>query len=243
MAGRPPAASDLEILTAVSRALGGSGDPVVTTREVTERLPIKREAVSRRLSDLADRRLLARKKVGVSHAWWLPDRVAEILAVVSGEESHDGGTPSGRALEAHLREVFEVGREQFELDTGVVARVDPDGDRFEVEYTDGSSGALAPGAELPLSETYCTEPLSREGPASVSDPREQSLDDRTVYEELGVQTYLGTVIDPDGRDRRTFFFCSEGGRSEPFSDQDRELHGLLGAHLQREFDGRTATPG
>jgi DNA-binding Lrp family transcriptional regulator len=240
MAGRPPAASDLEILSAVSAALDGSGDPVATTREVTERLPIKREAVSRRLSDLAERRLLARKKIGVSYAWWLPGRVAEVLAVASGGESHDDGTSSGRALDAHLQEVFDVGREQFGLDIGVVARVDPDADRFEVEYADDTTGLLAPGTELPLSETYCTEPLSRAGPASVSDPQEQGLDDRTVHDELGLCTYLGTVVDPDGRDSRTFFFTSENEHPEPFSDRDRELHGLLGAHLKREFDGRAA---
>jgi predicted ArsR family transcriptional regulator len=68
--------SDEEILAVFER----TSDPVVTTSDLAEELPIGRRAVRERLSDLEERGIVARKTVGArSVVWWVregrdPDR-------------------------------------------------------------------------------------------------------------------------------------------------------------------------
>ncbi|MFB6183712.1 MAG: hypothetical protein ABEI96_04080 [Haloarculaceae archaeon] len=237
MAGRPPDVSDFEVLRAVRTALDESGTPVVTTQEVADRLPIKHEGVGKRLNDLAGRNLLFRKEVGVSYAWWLPEAVATVVPTAAGNRVDAGtGTESERAVEATLRDLFDVGRERFDLELGAVARVDPAADRFEIEYTSGDHEHFTPGTELPLSETYCTEP-TRDSPACVADPSDRGFDDRTVYADYGLRTYLGTLVKVDDGHDRTFFFVSTEPRAEPFTDAECALQELLGERLEHELAG------
>lgn len=68
--GRKPRVSDEEIL-AVFRA---ADDPVLSTGEVTEHLPIKRSATYKRLDTLREEERLAGKEVGSrANVWWIPD--------------------------------------------------------------------------------------------------------------------------------------------------------------------------
>lgn len=71
MSGRPPAVTDEEILTVLREA----ADPFLSTAEIAEELPIKREGLVRRLNDLAKEERIQRKSVGNSYAWWLQQKV------------------------------------------------------------------------------------------------------------------------------------------------------------------------
>lgn len=75
MAGRPPKTTDDEIVTAVLDA----GARRVTTGEVAEELPIGREAVRRRLADLADEGRVTRERIGgpgTPNLWSVEERDA-----------------------------------------------------------------------------------------------------------------------------------------------------------------------
>jgi hypothetical protein len=67
--GRKPRVTDDEILQLFENAT----DPVLSTAEVTEQLPIKRSATYKRLSALRDGGQLAGKNVGGKNTvWWIP---------------------------------------------------------------------------------------------------------------------------------------------------------------------------
>lgn len=236
MVGRPPAVGDLEILTAVLESIESTTAPVATTRETAAKLPIKREGVGRRLNDLVDRELLSRKDVGASYVWWLPNPITDLITALDTDQVDPTSGTDDVAVASRLEHAFEIGRSQFDLEVGVIARVDPDRDHFEVEYVTGVSDALTPGTELPLSETYCTEPIIKSGPASITDPREQGFASRAVYEEYGIHSYLGTVLEPDSLDNpRTFFFAAEKSRSDPFTTREYEIHDLLGGYIEGQL--------
>jgi len=67
--GRKPRVTDDEIL----QLFEDSTDPVLSTAEVTDQLPIKRSATYKRLSALRDEGNLAGKDVGGRNTvWWIP---------------------------------------------------------------------------------------------------------------------------------------------------------------------------
>lgn len=235
MPGRPPAVSDYEIVRAVEGVRRATGDPAVTTSEVADRLPIKREGLGRRLNDLADRELVTRKRVGASYIWWLPD---DVRAVVSPDADADRETPADRAdrpVDERLQDLFEIGRERFGLELGALARVDPATDQFRIEYASDTHEGFEPGTELPLSETYCTTATDARGPAGVADPETEGVADRTVCTDVGFETYLGTLVDLDSGADRTFFFVSPSPREEPFPEEDLAFQKLLGQRVKQEL--------
>jgi biotin operon repressor len=68
--GRKPRVTDDEIL----EVLRASDDPVLSTAEVTEQLPIKRSATYKRLNALReDGRLIGKEIGGRNTVWWVSD--------------------------------------------------------------------------------------------------------------------------------------------------------------------------
>ena len=71
--GRKPRVADDEILD----VLGAADDPVLSTAEVAERLPIKRSATYKRLNALREEgRLIGKEIGGRNTVWWVPDDAA-----------------------------------------------------------------------------------------------------------------------------------------------------------------------
>lgn len=141
-----------------------------------------------------------------------------------------------RSFEEKLQALFDLGCERFDLELGAIARVDTDADWFEVEYVSDDHEHFEPGVELPLSETYCTAATEIKAVGSVTDPHEEGYDDITVYQEFGLQAYLGAYIRVDGGTDRTFFFVTSEPRDKPFSSEERTFHQLLGQWVKYELE-------
>ncbi|WP_455325162.1 ATP-binding protein [Halopelagius longus] len=153
-------------------------------------------------------------------------------------ESYEITSDPALDFEEKLGALFDLGCEQFGLELGAMAKVDPDENRFEVEYVSGDHEHFAPGVELPLSETYCTAAVDAGGVESVEEPVEAGYDDISVYEEFDVEAYLGTYIEVEGDDDRTFFFVSERSRDSPFTEDDRTFQRLMGQWVKYELERR-----
>ena len=68
--GRKPRVTDRELLAVLRK----TNDPVLSTAEVADELPIKRRATLTRLQRLAESGVLARKQTGGRNTvWWLVD--------------------------------------------------------------------------------------------------------------------------------------------------------------------------
>ncbi|MFC6718379.1 MEDS domain-containing protein [Halovalidus salilacus] len=145
------------------------------------------------------------------------------------------GSPN-LSFEEKLDAVFELGCEWFDLELGALNQVDPENDRLCVEYISGEHEYYKPGAEFPLSQTYCIAAADIKKAASVSDPTEEGYDDLAVYEEFGVETYLGTYIPVEDGVDRTFAFIGPDSRTEPFSDDDHAYLELMGQWVKYELD-------
>ena len=143
-----------------------------------------------------------------------------------------------RSFEEKLQALFDFGCERFELELGAMARVDTEADWFEVEYVSDDHEHFEPGVELPLSETYCTAATDIKAAGTVSDPHEEGYDDITVYQDFGIQAYLGTYVGVDSGTDRTFFFVTSERREEPFSGDERTFLELMGQWVKYELERR-----
>lgn len=73
--GRKPRVTDEELLAVFQR----TDDPVLSTAEIADELPIKRRATLTRLQRLADNGVLSRKQTGGRNTvWWLTTESDEI---------------------------------------------------------------------------------------------------------------------------------------------------------------------
>ncbi|WP_081655595.1 MEDS domain-containing protein [Halopiger goleimassiliensis] len=151
-------------------------------------------------------------------------------------ESYRIASDPSLAFDEKLQALFELGSEQFGLELGAIAKVDPDEDRFEVEYVSDEHEHFEPGLDLPLSETYCAATADYEGVESVVDPVAAGRDDIRVHDEFGMDAYLGTYIEVEGDDDRTFFFVSEEPRDRAFSDDEHTFQRLLGQWVKYELE-------
>ena len=69
--GRKPRVTDEEILESIRELTEGEENPVATTQEIAEGLPLKNPSVYDRLTTLHDEGRLYKKKVGAKGAvWW-----------------------------------------------------------------------------------------------------------------------------------------------------------------------------
>ncbi|GAB3676582.1 MEDS domain-containing protein [Halopiger thermotolerans] len=140
-----------------------------------------------------------------------------------------------RSFEAKLDDLFELGCERFDLELGGMAKVDPASDSFTVQATNGDHEHLEPGAEAPLSETYCRA-TSDERVTDVTDPERAGFGNTIAYDEFGVETYLGTRIQLENEPDRTFFFVSTDSRDRAFTDAERTFHRLMAQWIQFELE-------
>ncbi|NUB92985.1 MEDS domain-containing protein [Haloterrigena sp. SYSU A558-1] len=140
------------------------------------------------------------------------------------------------SFEEKLQDLFDLGSERFDLELGGMARVDPDDDRFELEYVSGDHDRFEPGVELPLSETFCALPAETGSTASVADPAVDGYADLESCREFGVRAYLGTYLEIDGGSDRTFAFVGPDARDEPFSDDEHAFLQSMGQWVKYELE-------
>ncbi|MFC4542107.1 MEDS domain-containing protein [Halosolutus amylolyticus] len=145
---------------------------------------------------------------------------------------------SAQSFDEKLQDLFELGRNRFDLEVGGLATVDPASNTFEIEAVSGDHDHLTPGAEVPLSETYCRMTVATDETAAVTDPETYGFEDTIAYDEFGFETYLGTRIPLENAPDRTFFFVSSEPRRREFSDADRTFQHLMGQWLKYELEQR-----
>ena len=143
-----------------------------------------------------------------------------------------------RTFEEKLQGLFELGCERFDLELGGTARIDPATDWFEVERVSGDHDHLIPGAQAPLSQTYCREVADNKSIAGVWEPEADGFDGTMAYEKFGVEAYLGTRIETTGDTDRTLFFVSTESRKTKFSEAERTFLDLMGQWVSYELERR-----
>lgn len=140
------------------------------------------------------------------------------------------------SFEEKLQALFDLGCERFGLDLGALARIDPETGHCRVEAVSDDHPQLRPGSEVNLSESYCRVLVDGDSPVGFTDPAEEGLEETITYREFGFSSYLGAGLDLADQAYATFFFLGEEPREEPFSEDERTFHHLMGELVRAELE-------
>lgn len=143
-----------------------------------------------------------------------------------------------RTFEEKLDAIFELGCERFDLEFGCIARIDESNDSLDIELASEPNNEFLPDRTVPLSEAYCQAISSGKETVSVTDPVADGFEDTAAYKKYGMETYLGTRIDLEECQDRTFFFVSDEERSREFSPAEQTFHHLMGQWVKYELQQR-----
>jgi len=123
---------------------------------------------------------------------------------------------------AYLRE----GCEMFELPTGVVSKIE--GNDYIIRAVESSELDLEPGQVLPLESTFCSAVVDRQGTVAYGRVGDvPGMECHPVYQEVGLEAYIGSPIYVEGEVYGVLLFTSREPRSGGFKDFEREIMELM----------------
>jgi PAS domain S-box-containing protein len=137
-----------------------------------------------------------------------------------------------------LERLLAMGRRQFGLEIGVLARVE--GDAYEVMATQLPNNLNARGAILSLRQTYCHETLQSEKPLYIVSAGTSKWHDHPCYRAFKIEAYIGAPVVVAGQVYGTLSFSSFAPHQKPFKALDIELLRLMAQWIGGEIERQQA---
>ena len=141
-------------------------------------------------------------------------------------------------LNEKLEELLKIGCERFDLEVGLVARVDDERSEI-IGYRAPHDFPLSQGAIFLLADSYCRRTLASERPVALERIDGIANSKSDGHEELGFQAYFGVAVRVNAEPVGTLSFGSRGPRRHRFTATDKDLLNLMsqwiGGELERRF--------
>lgn len=157
------------------------------------------------------------------------DRTIAALHRVTSDRSLD--------FESRLKRILALGCEQFQLDLGILSKVD--GETYVVIDAIAPEAPPPPGTLFAVGDTYCCHTLAADGPVGFHHAGHSEIRTHPCYKTFGLEAYLGAPVMVDGRRFGTLNFSSPKATA-PFRARDLELIQLfarwVGHELARQND-------
>jgi diguanylate cyclase (GGDEF)-like protein/PAS domain S-box-containing protein len=134
--------------------------------------------------------------------------------------------------------LLTLGREHFDLEIGVLARVN--GTDYEVLQAVSPGEAIAAGTVFPVSDTYCAEALKVAQTVAFEEAGATERRNTAVYQASGVEAYLGTPVRVNGAIWGMLCFAGRQPHPRLFTSGDRELMRLMAQWIGGEIARRQA---
>ncbi|GAB5535488.1 MAG: hypothetical protein Rubg2KO_17370 [Rubricoccaceae bacterium] len=137
------------------------------------------------------------------------------------------------------KHALETMRPLLGLDIGILSRITPEDDRYEVMACSVPDGVdMAPGDVYSLGETYCSITLHSQDGVAIDEMGASEHQGHPCYAAFELESYIGAPVIVDGETIGTLNFSSSEPRHEPFSEADLDLVRLVarwaGGVLERE---------
>ena len=134
-----------------------------------------------------------------------------------------------------IAQLLNLGRERFSLDVAMLGLVD--NDRCRVEHIVAPTDfPIQQGAEVELEKTFCDLALKAGEPVAIHQVAGTKLTDHPLYQNTGLETYLGVPIFVDGVAVGTVAFCDRQPRDESFTDAEKDFVQLMARWIGYEFE-------
>ena len=155
-----------------------------------------------------------------------------LLATVTGH----GGQPFRERLQRALRLTSEL----LGLEVAIVSRIE--GETYTVYDARTPDGALAPGDQFALGDTFCSVTIEGNGVFAVDGIGQSRYRTHPCYRVFALESYVGVCVEVHGERWGTLTFSSAEPLGAPLAQADRDLVRLLalwiGGEIGREEDRR-----
>jgi len=150
-------------------------------------------------------------------------RQAQRLRALADTFSLSASSPAEQAKNA-----LEAMRPLLGLDIGILSRITPEADRYEVMACSVPEGVeMAPGDVYSLGETYCSITLQAQDGVAIHNMAMSEHRGHPCYTAFELESYIGAPVVVDGKTIGTLSFSSATPHDEPFSDADLDLVRLV----------------
>lgn len=140
-------------------------------------------------------------------------------------------------FEAQVHELLELGRTRFDLDIGILARIERD--TYTVVHTVVPSHVdLNPGDTFSLANTYCSLTLEAGGPIGFEHVGQTTLRSHPAYIGFQLESYVGVPLLVDGEPYGTLNFSSADPRPRKFDAADLDAVQLMATWIGAEIRRR-----
>ena len=110
------------------------------------------------------------------------------------------------------------------LDVGIVSKIEPDEDRYEILACAGPDDlAMERGDVFALGDTYCSITVGGSGVLAINHAEASEHRRHPCHTEFGLEAYLGAPIVVDGELYGTLNFSSPTPRATPLTEADEDL--------------------
>ena len=141
-------------------------------------------------------------------------------------------------FEKSLQKLLTMGKQKFGLELGTLSRIE--GDCYTIVASQLPNGAIAKGAILQLSQTYCSEALKSSEPLCIESAAETHWSDHPAHTAFQLAAYIGTPVMVGEGIYGTLSFASFSPRTDPFKPLDRDLLKLMAQWLGGELERQQA---
>ncbi len=135
-------------------------------------------------------------------------------------------TSNYRDFETLIKEFLRNGLELFDMEIGIVSRID--GDIYTVESSVSPDNAIKKGDQFELAGTYCIEVFKSNKVVGIPEVgRDEKMKSHPVYINMKLESYLSAPIYKNGNIFGTLNFTSTTPRKIGFLESDKELISML----------------
>ncbi len=160
-------------------------------------------------------------------------RNSEVLRNFSAnlKHLHRINTTEYQDFEALFADCLETGCEILGLSTGIVSQIE---DSTYTIRAVKSNLSLEAGAEFDLKDTYCRAVVKEKRTIAYAQVgKMETMQTHPVYQNLKLESYMGTPIFVRGKIYGTLNFSSTEARKEGFKPQEQELIELMAQSISR----------
>ncbi len=149
-------------------------------------------------------------------------------------ELYDITSARDQSFEYRVRALLALGRRRFNLPIGLLTR--RVADELELQFVCSSDPAFEEGKRVPLDVTLCSAAILADKVVSFEHASASEWRHHPGYQELGLETYLGTKVIVGAEAYGTFCFTGPSPRLEQFTEADRDFLRLIARWVGSELE-------
>ncbi len=145
---------------------------------------------------------------------------------------HDIATDSEISFEEKVAKILHLGTRYFDLEQGVVARIDDE--NHEILYCE-PEGVFSAGQVIEPSRSYCSQVFAADDVAAWHNAGESELRTEACFQEFSLNAYIGTTLFLNNAPFGTLSFVQKAPRARPFTSEEKTYMRLTALWLSSEL--------